>query len=178
MWHVRSRGVERPRVGTKVQSSRMKSPRSVSVATPLKAQEFLTLVMAGQCLPARGMSILINAGFASSSAPDTAPPRPRWPLQCYVWTSSRSAKIFRGTPHPARGHPLPSSDEGRGQGEGSALVPRPSTLVAASAALRLRVSRSWATRFNSHPGMLFEFNLKLALQPCSRPYHSLRLQMA
>ncbi len=34
---------------------------------------------------------------------------------------------FSGPPHPARGHPLPSSDEGRGQGEGSALGEQLST---------------------------------------------------
>ena len=38
-------------------------------------------------------------------------------------SKSQSAR-FANTPHPAYGHPLPSSDEGRGQGEGSRLARR------------------------------------------------------
>ncbi len=70
------------------------------------------------------------------------------PLHCYRTKPSQPAQIIRRPPPPARGHPLPSSDEGRGQGEGSALVSRPSTLTfgCGFAALRHCVKKESASR--------------------------------
>jgi len=101
------------------------SPLKLAAQTPAPpAPEQRPLPMGFKPVKPAPVSNPSLGGFPGERVELVAPP-PTVPAQSKAARLPSTPAV--GTPHPASGHPLPSSDEGRGQGEGSrpAFAPGP-----------------------------------------------------